>query len=368
MELAQRGAGLPFVRAAAQLGTVLVFAVLPLVLVPALLHAAGHDYLFDLRRVFLPAGRAILDGDSPYPHSLSELRSNANANYVYPPLAAVVMAPLTWLPQALAEGIFVALSLAAPALALWLLRVRDWRCYGLVYLWPPLIGGVSLGTFSPLLALAVAAAWRWRRSPGRLGAALAGATVVKLFLWPLFALLAAGDRRRAGLVSLAAAGIAALGSWALIGFAGLMDYPRLLGELSRVESPSGYGPTSLALAVGLPREAALACALALGLPLLVAAGVLSRRPGSELTALACAIAATLALSPVVWLHYLVLLLVPIAAAHRRLGLVWFAPLLFWVTPTTASSGSLWRIALVLAIATVTLVLAAAPPRAPRTAR
>src|SRR5512141_1787275 len=81
MELAQRRAGLPFVRAAAQLGTVLVFAVLPLVLVPALLHAAGHDYLFDFRKVFLPAGRAILAGDSPYPHSLGELRSNANANY-----------------------------------------------------------------------------------------------------------------------------------------------------------------------------------------------------------------------------------------------------------------------------------------------
>ena len=152
MELAQRRAGLPFVHAAAQLGTVLLFAVLPLVIVPALLHAAGSDYLWDFRKEFLPAGRAILDGNSPYPHSLSALESHAN--YVYPPLAALVMAPFTWLPQALAEGIFVALSLAAPALALWLLRVRDWRCYGLVYLWPPLLGGISLGTLSPLLALA----------------------------------------------------------------------------------------------------------------------------------------------------------------------------------------------------------------------
>ena len=71
MAVAQRRAGLPFVRAAAQLGNVLLFAALPLVLVPLLLHAAGSDYLWDFRKAFLPAGSAILHGDSPYPHSLA---------------------------------------------------------------------------------------------------------------------------------------------------------------------------------------------------------------------------------------------------------------------------------------------------------
>lgn len=365
MELAQRRAGLPFVRAAAQLGNALLFAALPLALVPALLHAAGADYLWDFRKEFLPAGRAILDGNSPYPHSLSDLASHAN--YVYPPLAAVIFAPFTLLPQALAEGIFVALTLAAPALALWLLRVRDWRCYGIVYLWPPLLGGLSLGTLSPLLALAVAAGWRWRNSPAVLGAALTGAAVAKLFLWPLLALCATTGRRRAGLVSVVAACAAVLASWALIGFAGMADYPRLLGELSRVESPRGYSPTALGLALGLPRGAALGLAAVVGLPLLVAAVALARRQSAELGALACAVAATLALSPVVWLHYLVLLIVPIAVARDRLGLVWFAPLLFWLTPGTASNGSAWRIVLVLAIVALTLVLAAAPARVLRTA-
>jgi alpha-1,2-mannosyltransferase len=366
MELAQRRAGLPFVHAAAQLATVLLFAVLPLVLVPVLLHAAGSDYLWDFRKEFLPAGRAILDGNSPYPRSLSALASHAN--YVYPPLAALLLSPFTLLPQAVAEGIYVALSLAAPALALWLLRVRDWRCYGIVYLWPPLLGGVSLGTLSPLLALAVAVAWRWRRSAPVLGTALAGAAVAKLFLWPLFVLFAAGGRWRAGLVSVLAACLAVLASWALIGFAGLGDYPRLLQELSRIESPRGYSPTALALAFGLPRGAALAVAAVVGLPLLAAAASLARRRSGDIGALACAVAAALALSPVVWLHYLVLLVVPIAAARDRLGLVWFAPLLLWITPGTASNGSAWRIALVLGIVALTLVLAAAPARVPRTAR
>jgi alpha-1,2-mannosyltransferase len=365
MAVAERRERLPLVRAAAQLGGVLLFAALPLALVPLLLHAAGSDYLWDFRKEYMPAGRALLDGNSPYPHALGQLKSHAN--YVYPPLVAVFVAPLTLLPHLLAEWIFLALSLAAPALALRLLRVRDWRCYGIVYLWPPLLGGLSLGTISPLLALAVAAAWRWRRSSPALGAIVMGAAVAKLFLWPLLALFAIGDRWRAALVSVVAAGVAVLASWALIGFAGLADYPRLLQELSRIESPRGYSPTALGLALGLPREAALALALAVGLPLLVAAIALARHPRSELSALSCAIAASLALSPVVWLHYLVLLIVPIAAARDRLGLVWFVPLLFWVTPGTASNGSTWRIALVLAFATLTLVLAARPVHAPRAA-
>ena len=249
MELAGEREGLPLVRAAAQLCSVLLFAVLPLVLMPAVLHAAGADFLWDFRKEFLPAGEAILHGDSPYPPSLSDLASHAN--YVYPPLAAVLMAPFTWLPQVLAEGIFVALTLVAPALALWLLGVRDWRCFGLVYLWPPLLNAVSLGTLSTLLALAVAAGWRWRRSAVVLGAALAGAAVAKLFLWPLLVLF--GSRWRAAAISVAVACIAVLASWALIGFAGMTAYPTLLQELSRIEAPRGYSPTSLALALGLPR-------------------------------------------------------------------------------------------------------------------
>jgi hypothetical protein len=197
---------------------------------------------------------------------------------------------------------------------------------------------------------------------------VAGATVAKVFLWPLLVLFSAGGRWRAGLVSIVVAALAVLASWAVIGFAGLTDYPHLLSELSKVESPRGYSPTALGLALGLPRGAALALAIAAGLPLLVGAAALIRRPGSELPALACAIAAVVALSPVVWLHYLVLLIVPIAAARDRLGPLWFAPLLFWITPGTASNGSAWRIALVLAIVAATLALAARKPESRRNQR
>jgi hypothetical protein len=148
----------------------------------------------------------------------------------------------------------------------------------------------------------------------------------------------------------------------------MTGYPRLLRELSRIESPRGYSPDALALALGLPSGAALAVAVIVGLPLLVAAAVLVRRPSSQLGALSFLIAAALALSPVVWLHYLVLLVVPIAAARDRLALVWFVPMLFWITPGTASNGSAWRIVAVMAIVAFTLALAAAPEPVPEAAR
>ena len=43
-------------------------------------------------------------------------------------------------------------------------------------------------------------------------------------------------------------------------------------------------------------------------------------------------AATLALSPIVWLHYLVVLLVPMAIARPRFSLLWLLPVVLWVSP------------------------------------
>jgi hypothetical protein len=65
--------------------------------------------------------------------------------------------------------------------------------------------------------------------------------------------------------------------------------------------------------------------------LLVACVVLARR-GDEFRSYTCAVAATLALSPIVWLHYLVLLLVPLAIARPRFSLIWLLPILLWTSP------------------------------------
>jgi hypothetical protein len=63
--------------------------------------------------------------------------------------------------------------------------------------------------------------------------------------------------------------------------------------------------------------------------LLMAAIVLARR-GHEERSFLLAVVAALALTPLVWLHYLTLLAVPLAAIRPRLAGVWAAPLLFWL--------------------------------------
>ena len=54
--------------------------------------------------------------------------------------------------------------------------------------------------------------------------------------------------------------------------------------------------------------------------------VAARRPNGEAVALVLALCAALAFSPIVWLHYFVLLLVPIALASPRFSLLWLLPI------------------------------------------
>lgn len=48
-------------------------------------------------------------------------------------------------------------------------------------------------------------------------------------------------------------------------------------------------------------------------------------------ALGCAIAASLVLTPIVWLRHLVLLVVPLAEARPRFSAVWSLPVVVWLS-------------------------------------
>src|SRR5690349_18100194 len=55
-------------------------------------------FAIDLRHAFLPAARNVLHGRSPYPGA-DQLSFTDQTAYVYPPLAAVLLAPFAWLPS-----------------------------------------------------------------------------------------------------------------------------------------------------------------------------------------------------------------------------------------------------------------------------
>jgi hypothetical protein len=337
----------------ARRGTKVVLVVFPLVLVALLVVVVavagrhGSDFA-----TFWDSGRAVVHGRSPYP-SLASLPRRASptsfAPFVYPPVTAFAMAPLGLLPFSVAIFVFLVLDLAAVALALRLLGVDDWRCYALAYSSVPVFSAAGLGTISPLLLLATAAAWRYRDRALAVGALVAYVSTAKLFLWPVWLWLVRTRRFRAAAVAavLAAAGVFA--SWAAIGFAGLRDYPHLLGRLTELVGGQSYSAYALGRALGLARTPAqLAAEGAAILALLVAARLL-RDDGRLLTA---AVAAALVLTPILWPHYLVLLFVPIALARPRFSPLWLAPVLLWVDSSAWSHGSAIRIAGALAVAAV----------------
>ena len=121
------------------------------------------------------------------------------------------------------------------------------------------------------------------------------------------------------------------GAWAVIGFDGLGGYPDLLRRLSEIQSQNSYSFVGMASTLGLERDGGEGLTVVLGGALLVSCVVLARR-GDDRRSFTCAVAATLALSPIVWLHYLVLLLVPLAISRPRFSAMWLLPILLWSSP------------------------------------
>jgi hypothetical protein len=62
------------------------------------------------------------------------------------------------------------------------------------------------------------------------------------------------------------------------------------------------------------------------------------------------------------MHYLVLLVVPIALYRPRFGAAWFLPLAYWGLSGQENGGSARNIALMMAVTAITLALAMRPER------
>jgi hypothetical protein len=77
-----------------------------------------------------------------------------------------------------------------------------------------------------------------------------------------------------------------------------------------------------------------------------------------------ALAAALVLSPIVWRHFFVLLMVPLALSRPRFDAVWLIPIGLWVGDGTLN-GAPWQTASVLALVTLTFVLCEWRPRTDR---
>jgi hypothetical protein len=313
-----------------RIGPIAGLGVLPVAFLAFYLGAAiaAHQVGVDYRLSFWPAGDAVLHGRSPYPPLDLRVLRHGEA-YVYPPLVAIAVAPLSLLPAMAATVLVTAATALAIAGAVWVVGVRDWRCYGALCLLEPVLSCIQTAAITGFLALAIALAWR-RRATGWTAPVLVAVVVAaKLFLFPLLVWVAVVRGLRSAAATAAGAAALVLAPW-LCGFPGLSSYRQLLSLLTDVEGDRTMTPRAIAHALGAGWTLAGAIALGVAGALAVAAVVLARRPDGQRAALLLTLLAALAASPIVWVHYLVLLLVPIAIARPRISWLWAAPALVWL--------------------------------------
>jgi len=313
-------------------------------------HGGGGDFA-----IFRRAGRAVLHGHSPYVHPTLKLLA-ANDRFVYPTPFAIPFIPFTFTPEKVAAVGFLALSVAAVLASVWLLGVRDWRCYGVSLLGLPVFGSLGVGSIGPFLLLLCALGWHFRNRTVA-GVPLALAAVAKLFLWPLLVWLLVTRRFRAFAASLATIG-AILVLWASVDAEGMRRYLQTIRLLNEVQRWKSYSVQSLLISLHVPAFTSELAAGVVGVAA-VSVLVLLRRNGDR-TTFAAAVASALIATPILWTHYLVLLLAPIAIARPRLAALWLLPLVLWATPHPESLGVVWRIVLVLAVIGLVAVRAVRP--------
>jgi hypothetical protein len=305
------------------------FYLVPLI-AGVIFYLSQEQAISDFAATIYNPGRDVLAGHSPYP--AAELSAIAGQRtFVYPPTMLAFDVPLALLPFDVARVVWVVACAAGLAGALRVLGVRDPRCYALALFSVPSIQGLALGNVTVLLVLLLALAWRYRDHAVAGGLAVGLLVAFKLLLWPLFVWLLATRRlKTAGAAVVFGAG-AVFASWALIGFKGMADYP----ELVRLVGSATAGPRSLTVAT-LAHSAGLSETVGRGLQWVLAflllglAARLVRGEDGDRRAFSVVVVAALVLTPVMWLHYFLFLLVPIALVESRLGPAWGVPCAFWL--------------------------------------
>jgi hypothetical protein len=141
-----------------------------------------------------------------------------------------------------------------------------------------------------------------------------------------------------------------------------------LHRLSSDEATSSYSVVALAVRAHLPEVAGVVLSLVAAGALLAAAVWAARderrsEHDREVAVLTLALAAGLAVSPIVWVHYFLLLLVPLALTRPRLSVLWFVPFLYYPLGESAwPAGDARKLGLALVV-TLALLCAAIFPAA-----
>ncbi len=320
-------------------------------------HWAAEDFTL----AYYPAAHRLLAGLSPYAATHAQVLDGAA--FVYPALAAVALAPFALLTIGVSYHLWVMTCLAMVPGTLWLAGVRDWRVYGAVFLWYPIVAGWQGENVSVPMMYMLALAWRHRDRPLIVGLVCAAAISIKPFVWPLLLWLLATRRWRAAAWSLVAAITLNVIAWAIVGPGAVLSYLKLAAEDSAAQWRGGYGVMAVAHHLGLSRGPA---ELLLALVAVALTGALLRSGlgcRDDRASFVVAIGVMLVASPLVWIHYLVLLALALALLRPRLAAVWLVPIVLWLLPP-ATRVEAWQEALAWMVVAGCLVAALRAPGQP----
>jgi hypothetical protein len=302
----------------------------------------GYDF-----EAYAGAARRIVAGERLYDPGVSV--AGGFGVYLYPPPFALAVVPLLALPDELARVVWAVAMAGCFALGAAMLPVRRdlrWSVVALGALNWPLLYSIRLGQVGPLLFLLFAAAWRWRDRAGPAAGAIAAGTLVKVQPAILILWAAVTGRRRAAWLAGAGVVAVAAAATALTGLGVWPDYVALLGRVSSAAAtPHNCSPGAVLYQAGAP-EGAAAAAQWLSTTVAAAAVLLAWRYARAVASLQVTILASQLLTPLLWDHYAMLLLLPVAWLMER-GRGWAAaiPLAGWIAmlPWTAAfeSGGAW---------------------------
>jgi hypothetical protein len=295
-------------RTALPIVAILVFGAV----VGATVAVAGDTRGFDFLAYHQAATRLLAGGPV---YDLSFEASGGFGLFYYPPTFVPLVLPFgllsattaVWAWTGLLIGAFLVGVVVMPVSA----TVRWWTVLLAGLSWP-FAYAVKLGQVGPLLFLCFAVGWRWLDDPLRLGLSGALGAAIKLqpglvFVW---ALLTARYRAVVvGVVALVALATAATllagpGSWA--------DFITLIRRVSDpITTAHNFTPGAIAYQLGLSADLASLIQWTSTILALVAVVVAARRAAAEASYLVALIASQL-LSPILWDHYAMLLLLPVA--------------------------------------------------------
>ena len=279
----------------------------------------GYDYkAYDLALDRLFAGQQVYDPNAQATGSFGL--------FFYPPPFLLLVLPVALLPMGIAVWTWTALLVVASVAAILILpiaRRTKWLVLLLAAISWPLLYAVKLGQVGPMLLLLFAIGWRWMDRPWALGGSIGLGTVIKLQPALLIGWAIVTGRRRAAVIALGVVAVLAAVATVLAGPQAWLDEASLLSRVSRpIDTPFAYGVGRLAFEAGASVELATILHWAnFVLVGLVAAVTVLR--GSAIAGYLAVVVATQFLSPVLWDHYALVLLLPTAWLLDR-GRLWAA--------------------------------------------